>query len=254
MEKLRAKAVKDESDSIQKVNKANLAINKSRNQTTINNKLREIKRENDKIQLLKSKQADLLKKIASKNNELNKAISDLAKARQKEQNRIFEEQEKKISEFKIQQNNAIQEVATSLADDIVKEYDVFISHSADDKDSFVEELASALKNAGVTIWYDSDNIGWGKSIRQEIDKGLAHSKYGIVVISPSFIAKHWTNYELDGILTKEGITNAQMLLPIWHNITADQVQKYSYSLANKLALNTAINTIDEIVDKVKKLL
>jgi hypothetical protein len=41
-----------------------------------------------------------------------------------------------------------------------------------------------------------------------------------------------------------------MILPFWHNVTADQVKKYSYSLSGKLALNSAINTIDDIVEKV----
>ncbi len=45
-----------------------------------------------------------------------------------------------------------------------------------------------------------------------------------------------------------------MLLPIWHNITADEMKNYSYSLSNKLALNTALNTKDEIVENVKKVL
>ncbi|WP_188453933.1 hypothetical protein [Virgibacillus oceani] len=44
-----------------------------------------------------------------------------------------------------------------------------------------------------------------------------------------------------------------MILPIWHNVTADQVKKYNFSLSGRLTLNTAINTIDDIVENVKKL-
>jgi hypothetical protein len=66
--------------------------------------------------------------------------------------------------------------------------------------------------------------------------------------------KYWTAYELDGILQKESSTGVPMVLPIWHNVTADDVEKYSYSIANQSALNTAINTLDEIVENMKKML
>ncbi|ELK44159.1 toll/interleukin-1 receptor domain-containing protein [Halobacillus sp. BAB-2008] len=255
LENKRSKAVDDEASAIKKINRANDTISRSKQSSTIKTKEREIQRENNKIQNAKKKQADLLTKISKKNTEYNKAMTDLNNERQKEQNKIFKEQEKKINDYKIQQNLARDELAVQKMDeDQLKEYDVFISHSANDKDSFVNDLAEALKDANVSVWYDSDSIGWGKSIRQEIDNGLAYSKYGIVVISPSFIEKYWTNYELDGILSKEGATKSQIILPIWHNVTADQVQKYSLSLSNKLALNTGINTIDEIVENVKKLL
>jgi hypothetical protein len=252
LENQRSKATRDESEAIKKINRANSSINRTKNITTIKNKGKEIEKENEKIQKSKAKQADLLTKISKKNMDLNNAINELGMAQRKEQDKIYQDQERKLQEFKIMQ--AANKANINLDDDLAKEYDIFISHSADDKDSFVNDLAVALKDAGVDIWYDSDSIGWGQSIRQEIDKGLAYSKFGIVVISPSFIEKHWTNYELDGILNKEGSTNVQMILPIWHNITADQVQKYSYSLANKLALNTALNTIEEIVESVKKMI
>lgn len=258
LEKSRADAVKDESNSIKKINSANVAIGKTKNLTTIRNKQREIKRENDKIQKAKEKQGDYLTKVAKKNGELSKAMTDLNDSRQKEQMKAFKDQERKLKDYKSNQvhiaENISQELNTDQDKEDNKEYDVFISHSADDKDHFVDDLAKALQAADISTWYDSDDIGWGKSIRQEIDKGLANSRYGIVIISPTFIEKYWTNYELDGILDKESSTETQMILPIWHNVTADQVKKYSHSLSNMLALNTALNTIDDIVENVKKIL
>lgn len=258
LEKNRASAVKDESDALKKINRANTTIGRSQNATTIRTKQREIQRENDKIQKAKEKQGDCLTKIAKKNADLNKAISDLNNYRQKQQMDAFKEQERELQEYKINQIHMAENISQELnagndnVDD--KEYDVFISHSAEDKDLFVNDLAKALQDSGISTWYDSDDIGWGQSIRQEIDKGLANSRYGIVIISPTFIEKYWTNYELDGILDKESSTGTQMILPIWHNITADQVKKYSHSLSTKLALNTALNTIDDIVERVERIL
>ena len=74
----------------------------------------------------------------------------------------------------------------------------------------------------------------GDSLRQKIDQGLASSRVGLVVLSSAFISKGWTNYELDGIVTRT-VSGEQILLPIWHNITKQQVVDFSPSLADKVA-------------------
>ena len=130
-----------------------------------------------------------------------------------------------------------------------REYDVFISHASEDKDEIVRPLAVKLQSMGLKVWYDEFELKIGDSLRRKIDKGLANSRFGIVVLSTAFISKGWTNYELDGIVTKV-ISGQQVILPIWHNITKQQVIDYSPSLADKLARNTAINTIEEIADEI----
>ena len=97
-------------------------------------------------------------------------------------------------------------------------YDVFISHASEDKNEFVRPLANALIDEGMTVWFDEMTLKIGDSLRQKIDKGLANSKVGLVILSPSFIDKGWTNYELDGIVTRT-VSGEQVLLPIWHEIT-----------------------------------
>ncbi len=132
-------------------------------------------------------------------------------------------------------------------------HDVFISHASEDKDDFVRPLANALINEGLNVWYDEMTLRIGDSLRQKIDKGLANSRVGLVVLSPSFISKGWTNYELDGIVTRT-ISGEQVLLPIWHNITKQQVVDYSPSLADKVARSTATHTIDEIAAEIAELI
>ncbi|MCK9385933.1 MAG: DUF1883 domain-containing protein [Nevskia sp.] len=78
-------------------------------------------------------------------------------------------------------------------------YDVFISHASEDKEEIVRPLAQALRSEGLRVWYDEFELRIGDSLRRKIDKGLASSRFGLVVLSPSFIAKGWTNYELDGL-------------------------------------------------------
>lgn len=134
-----------------------------------------------------------------------------------------------------------------------REFDVFISHASEDKDEVVRPLAIALKEGGLKVWYDEFELKIGDSLRRKIDNGLSKSKFGIVVLSNSFINKGWTNYELDGIITKV-VTGEQQLLPIWHNITKKEVIDFSPSLADKLARNTAINTIEEIAAEIIELI
>ena len=132
-------------------------------------------------------------------------------------------------------------------------HDVFISHASEDKDAIVRPLANALISCGLKVWYDEFTLRIGDSLRQKIDRGLSKSRVGLVVLSPSFIAKGWTNYELDGIVTRT-ISGEQILLPIWHNITKQQVIDYSSSLADKVARSTATHTVEEIAAEINELI
>lgn len=101
-------------------------------------------------------------------------------------------------------------------------YDVFISHASEDKDGIVRELAEALRDERLRVWYDEFTLRIGDSLRRKIDQGLANSRVGIVILSPAFMKKGWTNYELDGLVTRS-VSGGQILLPIWHNVTKQQV-------------------------------
>src|SRR5205807_7430617 len=83
---------------------------------------------------------------------------------------------------------------------MAKEWDVFISHASEDKNTFVRPLAQALDQLGVKVWYDEFTLSPGNSLSTSIDKGLAGSRFGLVVISESFIGKQWTERELQGLV------------------------------------------------------
>lgn len=138
-------------------------------------------------------------------------------------------------------------------DGIVREYDVFISHASEDKDEFVRPLANALERCGLSVWYDEFALKIGDSLRRKIDQGLANSRFGIVVLSESFFKKGWTNYELDGIVTRS-ISGEQQLLPIWHKVSKADVMKYSPSLVDKVARSTITHTPDEIAEEISELI
>lgn len=138
-------------------------------------------------------------------------------------------------------------------DDYEKDYDVFISHASEDKDDVARPLAEALRKNGLSVWYDEFELRIGDSLRRKIDKGIANSNFGVIVISRDFISKGWTNYELDGLITR-AVNGEQTMLPIWHNITKREVINYSPSLADKLARSTTDFTVEEIADEIADLI
>jgi len=145
------------------------------------------------------------------------------------------------------------ETSPTFGEYVQREYDVFISHASEDKDDVVRPLAIALRARGLSVWYDEFELKIGDSLRRKIDLGLAKSNFGIVVISRDFIKKGWTNYELDGLITRS-VSGEQQLLPIWHNITKREVIEYSPSLADKVARNTAVTTVEEIADEIAQVI
>jgi hypothetical protein len=118
------------------------------------------------------------------------------------------------------------------------EWDVFISHASEDKDDFVRRLAHGLEEKGLKVWFDEFTLTVGDSLRRSIDDGLSRSRFGIVVISPAFLRKDWPQRELDGLVARE-IRGVKVILPVWHNITADLIRKYSPTLADRLAVSSA---------------
>jgi hypothetical protein len=132
---------------------------------------------------------------------------------------------------------------------LVRDYDVFISHASEDKDDIVRPLAHALSDGGLTVWYDEFELRIGDSLRRKIDMGLAKSRFGVVVLSRSFFGKGWANYELDGLVTR-AVSGEQILLPIWHEITKQELISYSPSLADKVARSTGTHTVQEIAAEI----
>lgn len=130
------------------------------------------------------------------------------------------------------------------------EFDLFICHASEDKD-IVRPLAQLLQNEGYSIWYDEFELKLGDSISEKIDYGLARSRFGLVVLSPSFFNKNWPKRELRGLVTRD--VDEKTILPIWHNVTKDDVLNFSPPLADAIAATTT-EGLEKIVAKIRKVL
>ncbi len=219
-----------------------MATFKKPNMSQINSQIRKLKTANSQFQ-----------------REANRAISELKSVERK-----VKSYQSKLRSSSIQPLTAVpslylgnsyeDEVESFLFDDTYeKEYDVFISHASEDKDAVARPLAEALRNNGLSVWYDEFELRIGDSLRRKIDKGIANSNFGVIVISRDFISKGWTNYELDGLITR-AVNGEQTMLPVWHNITKREVINYSPSLADKLARSTTDFTVEEIADEIADLI
>ncbi len=137
--------------------------------------------------------------------------------------------------------------------DATKLYDAFICHATEDKDEFVRPLAEALRAQHLEVWYDEFVLDVGDSLREAIDRGLATSKCGIVVLSPSFFRKRWPNRELNGLVARETEGNRGIILPIWHHVDRDQVLAFSPTLADLRAAVSAEGISTVVAQLLKNL-
>jgi hypothetical protein len=129
-------------------------------------------------------------------------------------------------------------------------WDVFISHASEDKEAFVRALAEVLRKENIRVWFDEFALTVGDSLRRSIDHGLASSRYGIVVISPSFLQKEWPQKELDGLAARE-VDGRKVILPVWHNIDAETVRQHSPLLADRVATSTDKGVQAVVADLMK---
>lgn len=114
---------------------------------------------------------------------------------------------------------------------------LFICHASEDKEDIVRPLAERLLQAGNQVWYDEYALKLGDSLRRSIDQGLAEADYGIVILSPAFFAKSWTQRELGGLMALEAGAS-KPILPVWHKVGRAEVERFSPMLADKLSVST----------------
>lgn len=232
------------------------SITRTTSTSMVSNKLGEIQRLEREAANCQKRQADLAGQIAKSTERLHKAQLRLETARTREQSQAIESLARRQESLRIIQSRALASLALREEEvqETVKTYDAFISHASEDKDSLVRPLAEKLGDAGFSIWFDEMELTVGDSLRRSIDRGLAASRFGIVVLSPSFLAKNWPRYELDGLVAREIQGGAKVILPLWHKVSKDEILEYSPPLADKVALNTATHSTEQLVVELARVL
>lgn len=256
------KAAKDtDCASLQKkINTTKKSMGKNTSQSLLNSKTKQIVTYETEYAKKSEASADFGKKIADKRKKRTDAYSKLQKAQQdgqKKQDKTSKQvqaaYESRITELQQQIGVNIAPAATfNTGSDSSEEYDVFVSHAFEDKEAFVDELVGEMEKIGFKVWYDTQRLQWGDSMRERIDNGLKKSRYGIVILSLNYIAEHkyWTKTELNALFQLETV-NGKTILPIWHDLTKKQVVEYSPMIADRKAMTTAVMTAEEIAFELK---
>ncbi|MEL6699809.1 MAG: TIR domain-containing protein [Bacteroidota bacterium] len=129
-------------------------------------------------------------------------------------------------------------------------YDAFISFAEQDKDSFVLPLIEALKLRGKSIWCSAIELHIGDSISEEINRAISLSKFGILILSPNYFKK-WPINELNALFAKYTSGEHNLLLPIWHNLSYENVLSKIPLIADKFAISSA-KGIEVVADSIDK--
>lgn len=226
------------------------AASRSRSDSTRRMKEREYETATKFANAAEKKRADAESKLAT----AEKKVFELQTRHEREQQKNYERSLKSLQRSAQQASTQFTMVQQSLGtsqphttnSSTDGQYDVFLSHASEDKDEVARPLLEALEELGLTVWFDELKIKVGQSIRQEIETGISGAKFGVVVLSPSFFAKQWTQAELDALFDKKMATDQNLILPIWHRVTKEEVASHSPLLAGLLALNTSMMTVDDI--------
>lgn len=264
LENKRADLDRKVADKTRRINDSQRSITNATSPSMVVSKQKQIQDCHNEIARFLREKADISKQIADKNKKRadkavklqNEEVAD-RKKEAKLQSTIQRGYERRISELTTQTRN---KTTTSFRPTLVQkenneQYDVFVSHAWEYKKDFVDKLVTELNALGVKVWYDQRQISWGDSMRERIDEGLSRSKFGIVVISPNYIAegKYWTKTELDGLFQVESVS-VKTILPIWHNITKEEVLEYSPMIAGRFAMTSASMTPGEIANEMSEML
>src|SRR5665647_270317 len=105
-------------------------------------------------------------------------------------------------------------------------YDAFICHASEDKADFVRPLAEQLRAQHVEVWYDEFSLKVGDSLRRSIDRGLSQSRFGIVVFSPDFFKKQWSQWELDGLVARQNAGDRSLIPVSYTHLRAHETDSY----------------------------
>lgn len=129
--------------------------------------------------------------------------------------------------------------------------DYFLCHAWDDRQGPAKELHDLLEERGVKVWFSEKDIALGVPFVREIDKGLAKSRVGLVLVTPNFVKR----IQGEGIAEKELSVLLQegQLIPIMHGTSYAALREVSPMLASRNGLSTAEDTMGEVATKLKDL-
>lgn len=129
--------------------------------------------------------------------------------------------------------------------------DMFLCHAWDDRQGVAKELHDLLVANGVSVWFSEKDVGLGVPLMRAIDRGLANSRIGLVLVTPALLKR----LPQEGIADKElsALLARDQLVPIVHNTTYEALREISPLLASRTGLSTAEEPIAHVAAKLAEL-
>ncbi|EEG83132.1 toll/interleukin-1 receptor domain-containing protein [Proteus mirabilis] len=129
--------------------------------------------------------------------------------------------------------------------------DVFLCHAWDDRQGVAKELHDLLEAAGVKVWFSEKDLNLGVPMMRAIDKGLANSRIGLVLVTPALLER----IQREGVADKElsVLLAGNQLVPIVHNTTYEALRNISPLLASRSGLDTGEDTLEIVATKISEL-
>lgn len=151
----------------------------------------------------------------------------------------------------VQTLTPVRENVVSLVEKKPEFRDVFLCHAWDDRQGSAKELNDLLESRGVKVWFSEKDIGLGVPFMRAIDRGLANSKVGIVLVTPALLRR----LPAEGIADKElsALLAGERLVPVVHGTTYEALREVSPLLASRNGLNTADDTLANVATKIAEL-
>ena len=106
-------------------------------------------------------------------------------------------------------------------------------------------MFNALSGADLKVWYFPMSRKYGEDLLKDIEEGIKHSMYSILIITKDYMRKRWTETEFR-IIVSQAINLNKNFFVIWDNVTWSEVHNFSPYLATYDALNTKEKNLDEI--------
>ncbi|WP_270886032.1 toll/interleukin-1 receptor domain-containing protein [Pedococcus sp. 5OH_020] len=130
-------------------------------------------------------------------------------------------------------------------------YDLFLCHAWDDRRESATELHNLLEAEDVSVWFSERDIVLGQPFMREIDKGLAKTRIGLVLITPAFLKR----IESGGVSEKElsELLARDLLIPVAHGVTYDEIRSVSPLLGSRNGLSTDEDSWEDIAKKIAEL-
>ncbi len=129
--------------------------------------------------------------------------------------------------------------------------DAFLCHAWDDRRGVAKDLHDLLEAKGVSVWFSEKDILPGVPFVRAIDKGLANSRIGLVMVTPSLM----TRIQAEGIADKElsALLEGNLLVPVVHDTTYGEVRAVSPLLASRHGFDTGVDSLEVIAIKISEL-